>query len=118
MKYLLVPRVLAAVISMPLLVLTGDVIGVLGGFLFGVERLGFGPEVYVRNSVAYLVAADVTSGLIKAAVFGFLLSLSGCYHGFTASRGAEGVGRATTNAVVVASILILVSNYLLTEAFF
>jgi phospholipid/cholesterol/gamma-HCH transport system permease protein len=118
MKYLVLPRVLAAVVSMPILVGVGDVIGVMGGFLVGVERLDFNAGVYLRNTVDFLEVADVTSGLAKAAVFGFLLALMGCYHGYHSGRGAQGVGRATTNAVVSASILILASNYLLTEAFF
>jgi phospholipid/cholesterol/gamma-HCH transport system permease protein len=118
MKYLVLPRVLAAVVSMPILVAVGDVIGVMGGFLVGIERLDFNAGVYIRNTVDFLEVADVTSGLVKAAVFGFLLALMGCYHGYHSGRGAQGVGRATTNAVVSASILILASNYLLTEAFF
>jgi phospholipid/cholesterol/gamma-HCH transport system permease protein len=118
MKYLVLPRILAAVVSMPLLVATGDAIGVLGGFLVGVERLGFDAAAYLRTTTDVLRPADVASGLVKAAVFGFLIALAGCYHGYHAGRGAQGVGAATTNAVVSASILILAANYLLTEAFF
>ncbi len=118
MKYLVLPRVLAAIVTMPLLVAVGDIIGVMGGFLVGTERLGFNPGVYIRNTVDFLQVIDITSGLAKAAVFGFVLALMGCYHGYHSGRGAQGVGRATTNAVVSASILILAANYLLTEAFF
>lgn len=118
MKYLIAPRLIAGVTMLPILVLIGDVIGILGGYLVGVYSLGFGAENYLRNSWEYLEAMDVISGLIKAGVFGFIVTLMGCYHGFNSGRGAQGVGRATTNAVVSASILILVFNFLLTKIFF
>jgi len=118
MKYLVVPRLLAGTLAMPCLVAIADVIGIMGGYLIGVFRLGLNPGVYIKNTVDYLETGDVTSGLVKAAVFGFLLALMGCYHGYHSERGAQGVGQATTNAVVSASILILAANYLLTEAFF
>ncbi len=117
-KYLVTPRLLAAVIAMPLLALVSDVIGVMGGFLVGVERLGFNEGAYLRNTADYLMLGDVTSGLVKAAVFGFIVALMGCYHGYNSGRGAQGVGRATTNAVVSACILIFAANYFLTEALF
>ncbi len=118
MKYLVVPRVLAATLTLPLLVLIGDIIGIMGGFLVGTTRLGFNQAVYIQNTVDFLETWDVTSGLLKAAAFGFIVALMGCYHGMNSGRGAQGVGQATTNAVVSASILILAANYLLTEAFF
>ncbi|UPH70929.1 ABC transporter permease [Abyssibius alkaniclasticus] len=118
MKYLVTPRLLAATLVMPVLVLIGDIIGILGGFLVAVYRLGFNPGAYVTNTIDFLEVGDVTSGLIKAAVFGFIVALMGCYHGYNSGRGALGVGQATTNAVVSASILILASNYLLTELLF
>jgi phospholipid/cholesterol/gamma-HCH transport system permease protein len=118
MKYLILPRVLAAALALPALVAVGDVIGVFGGYLVGIGRLGFNPGSYIDNTLDFLEAADVASSLVKGAAFGFVLALMGCYHGFNSGRGAQGVGRATTNAVVSASILILASNYLLTEAFF
>jgi len=118
MKYLVVPRVVAAALVMPLLVLVGNIIGIMGGYLVGVTRLGFNSATYVQNTVDFLVIGDVTSGLIKAAVFGFILGLMGCYNGYYSGRGAQGVGQATTNAVVSASILILSINYLLTELLF
>jgi phospholipid/cholesterol/gamma-HCH transport system permease protein len=117
-KYLVVPRILAATLALPLLVAVGNVIGVMGGYLVGTGRLGFGAATYIRNTVDYLEAGDITTSLTKAAVFGFLLAVMGCYHGFNSGRGAQGVGQATTNAVVTASVLILASNYVLTEAFF
>ena len=118
MKYLVAPRLLAATIAMPLLAAIGDVIGILGGFLVGVSRLDFTAGTYITTTVDFLTAGDVISGLIKAAVFGFIIALMGCYQGYNSGRGAQGVGRATTNAVVGASILILASNYILTEALF
>ncbi|MFQ5624852.1 MAG: MlaE family ABC transporter permease, partial [Paracoccaceae bacterium] len=117
-KYLVVPRLLAATIALPVLVFIGDIIGVMGGFLVGTAQLGFNPGTYIHNTVDFLIASDVTSGLAKAAVFGFILALMGCYHGYNSGRGAQGVGRATTNAVVTASVLILAANYVLTDLFF
>lgn len=118
MKYLVLPRVLAALIALPILVAIANVIGVMGGYLIGVGTLGFNPTNYIRNTLDYLEPSDFTSSMVKAAVFGFLLGLMGCYHGYHSGRGALGVGQATTNAVVSASILILAANYALTQAFF
>ena len=117
-KYLVVPRVLAGIISLPFLVLIGDVIGVFGGYLVGVHKLGFNAGTYLKSTFDFLETQDVVSGLVKAAAFGFIIAIMGCYHGYHSGRGAQGVGRATTNAVVSASILILISNYLITELFF
>ena len=118
MKYLTVPRVLAAVLTLPVLVGIGDVIGIMGGFFVGISRLDFNAAAYMTNSIDFLEPWDVLSGLVKAAVFGFIVAVMGCYHGMNSGRGAQGVGRATTNAVVSSSILILASNYVLTEVFF
>ena len=118
MKYLTVPRVLAAVITLPILVGIGDIIGIMGGWLVGIYRLDFNAAAYMKNTLDFLVVGDVVSGLVKAAVFGFIVATMGCYHGMNSGRGAQGVGRATTQAVVSASILIFASNYLLTEIFF
>jgi phospholipid/cholesterol/gamma-HCH transport system permease protein len=117
-KYLVVPRLIAAVITLPILVLLADIIGVLGGFLVGVYKLDFNDAAYLRNTLDFLQFQDVFSGLVKAAVFGFLIALMGCYHGYTSKGGAQGVGMATTSAVVSASMLILTFNYFITEAFF
>jgi phospholipid/cholesterol/gamma-HCH transport system permease protein len=118
MQYLVAPRLLAGTICLPVLVLIGDIVGVLGGYLVGVYQLGFNPGIYLSRTMEFLEVSDVTLGLIKAAVFGFLIALMGCYHGYNSGRGAEGVGHATTNAVVSSSILILISNYLVTALFF
>ena len=117
-KYLFAPRLIAGVAMMPLLVFIADIIGVFGGYLVSVYKLGFNPGLYIQNTYDFMVPMDVISGLVKAAVFGFLVTLMGCYHGYHSRGGAQGVGAATTNAVVSASVLILSSNYLITELFF
>ena len=117
-KYLIVPRLLAGFLMLPLLVLVADIVGVFGGYLVGIYKLGFNPGAYIGNTFAYLEAMDVASGLVKAAVFGYLIALMGCYHGFHSRGGAQGVGKATTNAVVSSAILVLIFNYIITEAFF
>ena len=117
-KYLVAPRLIAGATMLPLLVLTGDIIGVFGGYLVAVYKLDFNAAAYIRRTWDYLEFMDVVSGLVKAGVFGFLISLTGCYHGYNSKGGAQGVGQATTAAVVSASILILVFNYIITEMFF
>ncbi|ABS65082.1 protein of unknown function DUF140 [Parvibaculum lavamentivorans DS-1] len=117
-KYLVVPRVVAAVITLPLLVLVADIIGIMGGYVVGTASLDFNGGVYIKNTADFLKLDDVTSGLIKAAVFGFIIAVMGCFHGFNSKGGAQGVGRATTNAVVTASILILAANYVMTSLLF
>jgi phospholipid/cholesterol/gamma-HCH transport system permease protein len=117
-RYLVGPRLLAGTLMLPCLVAVGDVIGVLGGFLVGTKALDFNAVSYIKNTAQYLETIDVVSGLVKAAVFGFFIALMGCYHGYHSKGGAQGVGAATTNAVVSAFVLILVSNYFLTELFF
>jgi phospholipid/cholesterol/gamma-HCH transport system permease protein len=117
-KYLVTPRILASVISLPCLVLIGNIIGVMGGYLISVYKLDFNAAFYISNSFKYLKSEDVISGLVKASVFGFIISSISCYFGFYCQKGARGVGSATTKAVVVSSIMILISNYILTEIFF
>jgi len=118
MKYLTVPRVLAATLAVPVLVAVGDSIGIFGGYLVGVNRLGFNPATYLKNTREFLEFWDIASGLWKGAAFGFIVAVTGCYYGMNSARGAQGVGRATKAAVVAASVLILATNYLLTEVFF
>lgn len=117
-KYLIAPRILAGTLIMPVLVLIGDIIGIFGGFLVSAYSLGFSAIAYVDQTIQFLEPIDVISGLVKAAVFGFIVTLMGCYNGYSSARGAQGVGAATTNAVVSASILILIFNYILTQIFF
>ena len=117
-KYLVVPRLIAAVVSMPILVGIADSIGVFGGYIVSTESLGFSGGIYLKNTVDFVTNQDISSGLIKAAVFGFIIALMGCYNGFNSRGGAQGVGAATTNAVVSSSILILAANYVLTSILF
>lgn len=117
-RWLVSPRLWAAALTVPLLVGVGDIIGIMGGWLVGVNVLGFNSAAYLSNSWAYLESWDVVSGLIKGAVFGLIVALSGCWFGMNAGGGAAGVGRATTNAVVGASIGILAANFILTGLFF
>jgi phospholipid/cholesterol/gamma-HCH transport system permease protein len=118
MKYLVVPRLVASVVTLPLLVLVADAIGVFGGYVVSTESLGFNGATYIKNTVDFVTNGDVSSGVIKAAVFGFVIALMGCYNGFHSKGGAQGVGAATTNAVVSSSILILAANYFLTSVLF
>ncbi|HVZ91944.1 MAG TPA: ABC transporter permease [Rhizomicrobium sp.] len=117
-KYLVVPRLVAAVVSLPILVAIADSIGVFGGYVVATQSLGFTGSIYIKNTIDFVTNQDITSGLIKAAAFGFIIALMGCYNGFHSRGGAQGVGSATTNAVVSASILILAANYILTNALF
>ncbi len=117
-KYLVWPRLIAGLLMLPLLVIVADIIGVFGGYIVGIYKLGFGPYEYINNTFEFLETEDVVSGLVKAAVFGFLVALMGCYQGYHSEGGAQGVGAATTKAVVSASILILTANYVVTEMFF
>ena len=98
--------------------MVADIIGVFGGYLVSIYKLGFNPSTYIKNTLDFVQTLDVVSGLVKAAVFGFIVALMGCYHGYHSRGGAQGVGAATTNAVVTASILILTFNYMITELFF
>jgi phospholipid/cholesterol/gamma-HCH transport system permease protein len=117
-KYLVAPRVIAGTLTLPLLVLIADIIGIYGGYIVSIYSLGFSEGSYINQTWKTLEYMDVVSGLIKAAAFGFIVTMMGCYHGYNSGRGAQGVGLATTYAVVSASILILICNFFLTKAFF
>ena len=117
-KYLVTPRLIAGVTMLPCLVVIADIIGIMGGYMVSVHKLGFSSGSYMHNTFQYLETIDVVSGLVKASIFGFIIALMGCYHGYHSERGAQGVGAATTNAVVTASIMILLCNYFVTEIFF
>jgi phospholipid/cholesterol/gamma-HCH transport system permease protein len=116
--YLVAPRLIAAVITMPMLVAVADIIGVFGGFAVATLDLGFNSATYLQNSYDFMRTNDVVSGLVKSGVFGFIIALMGCYQGFNSRGGAQGVGKATTNAVVMASILILAANFIMTSLLF
>lgn len=117
-NYLVLPRVIAGVLMLPLLVIIADIIGVFGGYLVSIYKLGFSPYSYLNSTFDFLETQDVVSGLIKASFFGFIVTAMGCYSGYNSGRGAQGVGIATTNAVVGASILILITNYVITGILF
>jgi len=117
-QYLFVPRVVAGIIMLPFLVVLGDALGVYGGYLVAVKLMGTNPVIYTSNTYNFLTMNDVWSGLIKAAVFGLILTLTGCVRGYYTTGGAEGVGRATTAAVVQASLIILLTDFFLTKVLF
>ena len=116
-RYLVAPRLIAGILMLPLLTVVADTIGIAGGWLVATQSLDFNGSTYVENTWNFITRWDVVSGLIKAAVFGLIVTLMGCYHGFTSSGGARGVGRATTNAVVSAAVLIFAFDFLLTSLF-
>ncbi|MEO9780183.1 MAG: ABC transporter permease [Sedimentitalea sp.] len=118
MKYLVAPRVLAALITVPLLVAVGDIIGIGGGYVVAVKNLGFNSAAYLQNTVDFLEARDVISSLVKGAAFGVIAAMMGCYYGMQSGRGAQGVGSATKDSVEAAAILILAANFVLTGVFF
>jgi phospholipid/cholesterol/gamma-HCH transport system permease protein len=118
LRYLVLPRLIAGLVTMPLLVLVADIIGVFGGYVVAIYRFNFDPVGYLSSTEQYLETRDVVSGLVKAAVFGLIVALMGCYQGYHSRGGAQGVGQATTYAVVSASVMILVFDYVLTAAFF
>jgi phospholipid/cholesterol/gamma-HCH transport system permease protein len=118
MKYLVAPRVLAALLTVPLLVAVGDIIGIAGGYVVAVQNLGFNSAAYLQNTVDFLEVRDVVSSLVKGAAFGVIAALMGCYYGMDSGRGAQGVGRATKGSVETAAIMILAANFVLTGVFF
>jgi len=117
-KYLIVPRFLAAMIMLPILVIFADIIGILGGYLVSVQILGTNPTLYFRRTWNFLELDDLYAGLLKALFFGMIIATVSCSQGFSARGGAEGVGRATTQAVVLSSLTILISNYFITALLF
>ncbi len=118
-QYLMVPRVLASILMLPLLVIMGDAVGIAGGYLVAVDLLGVNPVRYIENSFQFLhVFDDIVSGLIKAAVFGLIFSLIACVRGYYTEGGAEGVGRSTTRAVVSGSLSVLLADFFLTKLLF
>jgi len=118
MKYLVAPRLLAALIVVPLLVGVGDAIGIFGGYFVATGSLGFNPAAYLENTVDFLEPLDILSSLVKGCAFGGIAALMGCYYGMQSGRGAQGVGRATKGSVEAAAVLILAANFLLTGVFF
>ncbi len=117
-KYLVVPRIISGVFMLPILTIIADFVGIVGGYIVGVGLLKINSGIYVAKMIEIVELGDIFNGLVKAACFGLILSLVGCYKGFYTTGGAQGVGRATTQAVVIASVSILISDYFLTAAMF
>ncbi|WP_236870337.1 MlaE family ABC transporter permease [Candidatus Bandiella numerosa] len=117
-KFLIIPKIIAGTIVLPMLVLISDIIGIFGGYLIAIYKIGFEYHSYINSTIKFLEYQDVISGLIKAAVFGFIVTFIGCFYGFKTSGGASGVGISATQSVVTSSILILLSNYIITGLLF
>ena len=117
MQFLISTRLLASIIAVPFLVLIGNIIGIFGGFVVATFKLDLNPILYMTSTINNFDTIDLIQGLIKALIFGIIISIVSCYFGFNASGGAEGVGRATTVSVVTASTLILTSTYFITALF-
>ena len=114
-EYLFVPRILASLIMVPVLTVFFDFLGIVGGYIVGVHYLGVPGGPFINSIIRYTDYDDLTHGLIKSCFFGLILSFVGCYKGYVATEGAKGVGLATTQAVVLSSVLILISDYFLTD---
>lgn len=113
MKYLVVPRFIASTLMMFFLTILGMIIGITGGYFVGVKVLNTNPVTYINNSINYTEVSDIWFGLVKSLVFGAVVGIISCYKGFSTQGGAEGVGKATTGAVVISSMLILILDYFL-----
>ena len=118
MQYLIAPKIIASLICIPVLVLLGNTIGILGGYIIAIFKLEFNPSIYLYATVEYLQWIDIIQGTVKAAIFGLIISMVSCYFGFNATKGAEGVEYATTASVVISSVMILTSTYIITALFF
>ncbi len=116
-QYVVMPKLLAGLVTVPLLTAFFDVVGIIGGYLVGVVLLGVSSGSYFSGMVQSVVALDVNGGIIKSLVFGLTVMLVACYNGFFTERGAEGVSRATTQTVVLSAILVLAWDYVLTSFF-
>ena len=117
-KYLIIPRVFASILVLPLLVTVGNIIGILGGYIVAIRVLGFSSTNYIQSTINFLEPSDISISLIKAAVFGGIASIMGCYFGINSDRGAKGVGEATRKSVESAAIIILAANFILTGILF
>lgn len=116
-RYLYAPRFIAALATLPLLVMAANIIGVMGGWLVSVYGLGFDSTVYLRNTVEFVTRDDILVGLIKAVLFGGIIAIMGCYQGDRSQAGATGVGRAATLSMVGAAVLVLAFNYVMSTLF-
>jgi phospholipid/cholesterol/gamma-HCH transport system permease protein len=112
---LVLPRVIAATLALPLLTIMADVLGVIGGMLLSWAQFGIDPNFYMQTIFSAVTVGDFVSGIVKTFVFGWIIAMVGCFSGFRTSGGTVGVGRATTRTVVTASIAVLVSDFFLTQ---
>ncbi len=117
LQYVVMPKLLASLISVPLLTAIFDVVGIMGGYLIGVVLLGVSSGAYFSGIVQSVVSLDINGGMVKSLVFGLTIILVACYKGYFTGRGAEGVSRATTETVVLSAILVLAWDYVLTSFF-
>ena len=114
-QYLISPRIFAGIVMMPLLTVIACLVGIVGGYIIAVFLMGLDPGLYVSKIDSMMYMSDIWGGLFKAAIFGAIVTLIGSYQGFHAGGGAEGVGRATTSAVVISSVMILAFDYVITS---
>ena len=117
-RYLVVPRVLAAIVMVPVMTIFADAIAIFGGYVVATTSIGVSTHTYVASLKQFFLLKDLGSGLLKSVFFGGIISLMGCYHGFATEGGAEGVGIATTHAVVASCVLVLISDYVLANVLF
>jgi phospholipid/cholesterol/gamma-HCH transport system permease protein len=118
MRYLVFPRVFGATVMLPVITIFSDAIAVFGGFVVAVTSIGLSPASYVNGIKDYFYVKDLFSGLLKAVFFGNIIGTMGCFYGYTTEGGAEGVGRATTRAVVSSCVLVLIVDYVLASVLF
>jgi phospholipid/cholesterol/gamma-HCH transport system permease protein len=117
-RYLVVPRIVAAVVMLPVITIFSDAIAIFGGYVVAITSIGVTPNTYTQSLKDFFLLKDLWSGLIKAFVFGGIIGTMGCYYGFATEGGAEGVGMATTRAVVASCVLVLISDYVLANVLF
>ena len=117
-RYLVVPRFVAMILAVPLLTLWADAMGILGGFVVGTLKLGILPSLYWKMTTFPLVFKDLFSGLLKAFIFGIIICIVSCLQGMRTEGGAEGVGQATTQAVVTSFVLIIAADCIFTAIFY
>lgn len=117
-KKLVVPKLVASLVMLPCLTLIGDFLGILGGLFIAVWQLQLPAGIYTNDVLGSLTLGDIGSGVAKSFCFAFFITIAACFQGLNARGGADGVGRATTNTVVIASILVLISDFFLTKLFF
>lgn len=117
-SYLVLPKVIAALISFPILAIVSDLFGMLGGYLIGTHKFAFNGTLYISDTLTFICHEDLVAGFVKSCFFGFITASVSCFNALRATQGARGVGTAVTNSVVASFVLILLSNYLITLTIF